>query len=157
MNEVLYTFTPTHTEDKFTLGLSLAICLVSLVGLVFLLRKKNSGEAYRRQMMIAMLVFFAFIISLGISFFSFWSMQKIDNVLVYENSIKTPYGTALFTNIRRAYIEMNTQQSVVSGGRSGKSVRMLFIEENGGQMHVLSADNYKIDEILTKMRTVIKK
>ena len=60
-------------------------------------------------------------------------------------------------NIGSLGYEMNTQQSVVSGGRSGKSVRMLFIEENGGQMHVLSADNYKIDEILTKMRATIKK
>ena len=157
MNEVLYTFPATHAEDKFTLGFSLAVCLISLVGLIILLRKKSSGAAYRQQMMIAMLVFFAFIISLGISFFSFWSMEKIGDVLITESSITTPYGTAELKNIRRAYIEMNTQKSVVSGGRSGKSVRMLFIEERSGQMHILSSDNYKIDKVLNKMRAVVSK
>ena len=157
MNEVLYTFLPTHSEDKFTLGISLGITLISLVGLIYLLKKKSSGDAYRRQMMVAMLVFFALIISAGMAFFSFWSMQKVGDVLVYENSIQTPYGKVDFRSISRAYIEMNTQKPVISGGHSGRSTRMLFIEESSGKMHVLSEDNYKIDKILGKMRDLTNK
>ena len=157
MNEVLYTFAPAHSEDKFTFGLSLGITLISLVGLIYLLKQKNTGYAYRRQMMIAMLVFFSLIISAGIAFFSFWSMEKIGDVLVYENSIQTPYGKADFKNISKAYIEVNTQKPVISGGKSGRSTRMLFIEESSGKMHVLSEDNYKIDKILNKMRDLSKK
>lgn len=104
-------------------------------------------------MLIAMLAFFAMIMAAGTAFFSFWSMQKTGPVYVYENSIVTPYGEAKYANISKAYIEMNNQQALLNPGNTTSSVRMLFLEERDGKMHVLSEDNYEIDKILKEIRT----
>lgn len=152
MNEALYTFLPAQSSDQIAAWGSLIIVIGCAIALFFLLKKKSSGDAYRRQMLLAMLVFFGLIIAATTGFFSFWSMQKIGPVYVYETGISTPYGHTEFKNISRAYIEMNGKQSLISPGSTTQSVRMLFLEETGGKMHVLSEENYEIDEILKRMR-----
>jgi hypothetical protein len=152
MNEALYTFLPSQSSDQMAVWGSLIIVVGCAIALFFLLKKKSSGDAYRRQMLLAMLVFFGLIIAATTGFFSFWSMQKTGPVYIFETGISTPYGLTDFKNISRAYIEMNGQQSMISPGSSTQGVRMLFLEETGGKMHVLSEENYKIDEILNRMR-----
>lgn len=154
MEEALHTFTPTNTSDNFSFWGSLIVVLVSGIALYFLFKRKSSGDAYRRQMMMAMLVFFALIIAASTAFFSFWSMKKIGPVLLFEDRIETTYGTADYDKILRAYIEMNGKRSLVSPGTTFDNVRMLFIEETDGKMHVLSEENYDIDQILNKMRSL---
>ncbi len=106
-------------------------------------------------MLLALLVFFALIIAATTAFFSFWSMQKIGPVQVFETQIETPYGTVAYEDISRAYIELNGKQSLVNPGANISSVRMLFIEEVDGKMHVMSERNYDIDEILNKMKSLV--
>ena len=151
----VYTFLPTNTSDNFTCWASIAVMVISGVALFFLLRKKSSGDAYRRQMLLAMLVFFALIIAATTAFFSFWSIQKTGPVQVYQTQMETPYGMVAFEDISRAYIELNGKQSLVNPGANISSVRMLFIEEIDGKMHVMSEKNYDIDEILNKMKSLI--
>lgn len=155
MGEPLYTFLPTNTTDSFSFWGSIAVVVGSAIALVYLLRKKSSGDAYRRQMLLAMLVFFALIMAATTAFFSFWSIQKIGPVVVYSEQMETPYGTVAFDDITRAYIEMNGKRSLVNPGATTNSVRMLFIEEIDGKMHVMSEDNYDIDEILAKMKSIV--
>jgi hypothetical protein len=81
---------------------------------------------------------------------------KIGPVEVYETKIKTPYGTVAYEDISRAYIELNGKKSLANPGALTSSVRMLFIEEIDGKMHVMSEVNYDIDEILNKMRTMVE-
>ncbi|KAA3633923.1 MAG: hypothetical protein DWQ02_12325 [Bacteroidetes bacterium] len=154
MEEALHTFLPTNTSDNFSFWGSLIVVLLSGVALYFLFKRKSTGDAYRRQMMVAMLVFFALIIAATTAFFSFWSIKKISPVTLYEDRIETSYGAAQYDEILRAYIEMNGKRSLVSPGTTINNVRMLFIEETDGRMHVLSEENYDIDQILNKMRSL---
>ena len=155
MGEPLYTFLPTNTSDSYAFWGSIIVVIISAVALVYLLRKKSTGDAYRRQMLLAMLVFFALIMAATTAFFSFWSIQKIGPVLVYSEQMETPYGMVVYDNISRAYIELNGKRSMVNPGATANSVRMLFIEETDGTMHVMSEDNYDIDEILSKMKSIV--
>ena len=155
MEVPLYTFMPTSTSDNFSFWGSIIVMVISGVALYFLFRKKSSGDAYRRQMLMAMLVFFALIIAAATAFFSFWSIRKTGPVYLYKEAIETPYGKTSYDKIRRAYIDLNGKTSLVSPGTTTKSVRMLFIEESSGKMHVLSEENYDIDQILTKMRAQV--
>lgn len=153
MGDPIVIFDSVNTSDNNSFWGSLIVAVVAGIGLYFILRQKNTGDAYRRQMLIAMLAFFAMIMAAGTAFFSFWSMQKTGPVYVYENSIVTPYGEAKYANISKAYIEMNNQQALLNPGNTTSSVRMLFLEERDGKMHVLSEDNYEIDKILKEIRT----
>ncbi|MCB0649999.1 MAG: hypothetical protein KDC85_01840 [Saprospiraceae bacterium] len=154
MGDPLYTFLPTHSSDQMTFWGSFIIVLIAAAALFYLLRKKSAGDAYRRQMLLAMLVFFAMIMSAVTAFFSFWSLRKTGPVYVYEQSITTPYGNAEFKNINKAYIDLNKQQSLLNPGTSTKSVRMLFLEESHGKIHVLSEENYDIDQIFMRMKSL---
>ena len=157
MNEALYTFEPVHQQDQLTFWLSVIIALGGLAGTVFLLRKPAASGQRNYRMLGAMLLFFIFLIAGSTAFFSNLFIQKLGPVTLYENSMKTPYGTVAYPDIRNAYIHVDKQPSVVNPNITRKSTRMLIIEERNDKAHVLPQDNYPIEEILARMREVIKK
>ncbi len=84
-------------------------------------------------------------------------MNKMGPVTLYETSMKTPYGTVVYTDIRNAYIHVDKQPSMVNPMVTRKSTKMLIIEEKDGNTHALPEENYPIEEVLSRMKSLIIK
>lgn len=155
MNQVIYTFDPTHQQDQTTFLLALFFALGALAAMFFLLRKPAADGNRNRRLLGAMLLFFVFLIAGSTAFFSRLFMQKLGPVTLYENAIETPYGIVDYPNIRNAYIHIDKQPSMINPSITRKSTRMLLIETKDGSAHVLPEANYPIQEILGKMKELI--
>lgn len=156
MNEALYTFDPTHQEDQTNFLLALFVALFALIGLVMLLRKPGVQEQRNRRLLGAMLLFFVFLIAGSTAFFSNLFMRKLGTVKLYATAIETPYGTVAYREINKAYIHLDKQPSIINPNITRRSTRLLIIEEKDGDTHVLPEENYPIQEILGRMRELVK-
>ncbi|MCB0628865.1 MAG: hypothetical protein KDD15_04020, partial [Lewinella sp.] len=83
-------FQPIHQEDQTALYLAIFIAIAAGIGLFLTLRKKATGEAHTRNMIVAMLLFFVTMISVGTAVFSLLTMHKIGPVTISQDAIETP-------------------------------------------------------------------
>lgn len=157
MNEALYTFEPVHQGDQVTLLLAAVIALGALAGTIFLLRKPAASGQRNYQILGAMLLFFVFLIAASTAFFSGLFMRKMGPVTLYKNSMETPYGVIAYPDISNAYIYVDKQPSIVNPNITRRSSRMLIIEEKNDKAHVFPEANYPIEEMLARMKEVIRK
>ncbi len=157
MEQPLYTFQPNTTEDALSLGIALVIALAGAAGLYFISRKKVEHDQRTRHHLLQMLVFFATIIAAGTALFSFLSMRKTGEVVLYPTHLVTPYGEVAFTDIRKAEIIDNKTPSMIDPNRSRRVVRMLVIEEVSGKAHVMSEKNYDINAIMGRLKEAVEK
>lgn len=149
-------FQPTHQEDQLTLYIGILLAVAGAVGLFLSLRKKATGEAHRRNMLVAMLLFFLTIISSGTAFFSWWSIRKIGPVRITDDAITTPYGKAIFRDIRKAEIIADQPVRLIPSNNNQAVVKLLVIEEQSGKTHVLSEENYDIQRIFGALREAME-
>ncbi len=156
MDGPLHTFTATVSSDQITFWTALFIAVGTLAGLIFLIRRKVDREAYNRNALLSMLTFFAFLIAASTAFFSSWSMKKTGPVSLFADRIELPSGTVAFSNLKNVAIKKEVERSVINPRQSTKEVKLLFIEEKTGKLHVLSELNYPVSEILSKIREVEK-
>lgn len=134
------------------LYLALVLAVVGLAGLVMRLRRKASGEAHTRNMLVAMLFFFLTTISAGTALFSWFSMRRIGPVTLYADAIETPYGKVAFRDIRKAEIVADQPVRLIPTANDSKTVKLLVIEESSGKAHVLSEKNYDIQRIFGALK-----
>lgn len=127
--------------------LALIVAVAGGIGLFLTLRKKATGEAHTRNMLVAMLLFFVTMISAGTAVFSALTMRKIGPVTITADAIETPYGRAPFGNIRKAEIINDQPVTLFPSAANRRNVKLLVIEENTGKAHVLSEENYDIQRI----------
>ena len=106
-------------------------------------------------MLIAILSFFVVMIAAGTLLFSWMTKRRIANIELYSSEIKTPYGIAQFKNIKDIYFEESVEPNWI--GSNGKRYKMLIISEKNKKGHVLSEENYKIQEIAQELKMAIKK
>ncbi len=157
MGEALYTFEPDLSDTTMTLWLSLFVAIAALGGAVALYRSKSAASDRNYRMLGAMLLFFVFLIATATAVFSFWTTRKIDTVYIYENAVETPYGRVEFSNLKDAKIETQRQPSLINPSIARSSSKMLIIIEEDGKRHLLSEENYDIQNIMRKLREVEKK
>ncbi len=156
MDSPLHSFTATVSTDQITFWMALLIAVITLGGVIFLIRRKVDREAYNRNALLAMLTFFAFLIAASTAFFSSWSMKKTGPVSIYQDRIELPSGTVAFSEMKKAFIKRETKRSVINPKQATSEVRLLLIEENNGKLHVLSEFNYPVSKILGKIKEVEK-
>ncbi|PHN06737.1 hypothetical protein [Flavilitoribacter nigricans] len=149
-------FQPTHQEDQFILYLAIVLAIVGGIGLVLSLRKKATGEAHTRNMLVAMLLFFLTTISAGTALFSWLSMRKTGPVTITADAIETPYGKVNFKNIRNAEIITDSPVRLIPTSNGRGTVKLLLIEEDSGKAHVMSEENYDIQRIFGALREAMK-
>lgn len=149
-------FQPTHQEDQFVLYLAIVLALTGLAGLVVTLRKKGSGDAHNRNMLVAMLLFFLTIISTGTALFSWLSMRKTGPVTITDSAIETPYGKVEFKDVRNAEIIVDRPVRLLPTNSDRGTVKLLIIEERSGKAHVMSEENYDIQRIFGTLREAMK-
>lgn len=156
MEQTIATFQADNSGDQTILLIALLTALFALAGMILLLRRKNGGLDRNRTLLLAMLAFFAFIIALGTAFFSWWSARKTGPVTVFTDAIETPYGRAGFADIQNAYLKKESQSSLINPKLVTGSVRLLIIEEKDGHAHVLSEQNYPVEQVMTALKDAVK-
>jgi len=155
MGELQYTFDAVNSGASTNFILSLIAAVVGLVGMLYLLRRKVSYEERNRNIVIAMLLFFLFLIGSSTAFFSYLRVRKVGPVEIYETGMVTPYGKVAFKDIRNAEIMVDKSSSLLSEA-AGRSTRILAIIENSGKTHALSEEDYPVQEVLGRMKQAIK-
>ena len=153
--EALYVFEPGIQVELWTLFLGLLVALAA-GALTYLLQRKKVGGALdrNRRLLLAMLTFFALLIGLGISFFSAWNLRRTSEVRIYPESIETGYGKLMYENLEEAIILRESQPSLINPNLNRQTKRFLVLRAKEGRDHVLSEDNYPIEEILRALREV---
>lgn len=152
MEEALYTFSADNSGTAQTAWIAAAIALGALAGMLALLRKKAEGRRRNQNMLAAMLLFFAALIGGGAAFFSWLKIRKTGPVTLYQDAIETPYGKASFGAIKDAYIHADREPSLIDPARAVRTTKMLVIEEKNGKTHVMSEEDYPINEILSALK-----
>ena len=156
MEGILYTYEPMHEQDQATFWIALVLACVALGSMVWLLKGKALISNRNYRLLTTMLLFFVFLIAGSTAFFSQLFMYKVGPVNITESSITTPYGKVAFEDILNASIQVDKQPSIINPNITRKSTRLLIIEEKDGGTHVLPEENYPIQEILGRMKELIR-
>lgn len=155
MENALYIFEPHNSAMTQTVWVAAIIALGSLAGMVVMLKKKAKGRQHYQNMLLAMLFFFAALISSGTAFFSWLKIRKTGPVSIYQDEVTTPYGSAAFSTIKDAYIHADNQPSLINPGKAVRTTKILVIEEKSGKAHVMSEEDYPIKEILPVLKDAL--
>ena len=111
---VLQQFESNTSSQQLTFALTVFIALIAFGGLIFLLKKKAPTGKHNRNMLVAMLLFFVFLIAASTAFFSKWSSLKTGTISIYPDKIETGYGIATFDQIKKVYLKDNELPSMVN-------------------------------------------
>jgi hypothetical protein len=156
MEEPIANFSPQLGDQHAQLLIGAILALLALAGATALLRRPGRREVYRRRTLSAMLLFFVFLLAAGTVGFSWLTMRKIGPVRIYADAVRTPYGLAVFENIRNAAIQTEQDRSRVNPTFVRKEYRFLVIEEYSGKTHVLSEENFDLPQVLNALRQAVE-
>jgi hypothetical protein len=84
--------------------------------------------------------------------FSYFRLQPVE---LYDDRIKTPYGTAELRNVRDFYIKIERHYRPMQPNEVRDSARYFFVQERSDKTHVLSEGDYPIDSIWARMNDVM--
>lgn len=152
---LLKTFEAAGAASNVTLILALLATVVGLGGTILLLRNPAPRGKHNQRMMIAMLLFFAFLIGASTAFFTWMRTKRLEPVMIYTDAVVTSFGKVPFEDLGNARIMMDQQNSPFSN-LDRESTRILAILEKDGKTHALSEEDYPIDEILRELRKAVK-
>ena len=152
---LLKTFEAAGAASNVTLILALLAALIGLGGTILLVRKPAPSGQHNQRMLIAMLLFFMFLIGASTAFFTWMRTKRLEPVLVYSDAVVTSYGKVPFEDIGNAKIMMDQQSSPFSN-LDQRGTRILAIMEKDGKTHALSEEDYPIEDILRTLREAVK-
>lgn len=155
MGATIEIFNPISDGGFNTFIISTAVALVALGIFVWHFKKGGSRENYNMRMLISMLLFFTFAISGSTAVLSSMKYKKTSPVSIYENGLETTYGSVEFKEIKNASIIADKSPSYVNPNQSTRITRLLIIEEKSGKTHVLSEEDYPIQDILRTMKNAM--
>jgi len=156
MGELLHTFESTDSASYTTFWLALIGAAAGLLGMILLLRRTTVNRANRNtNIVLAMLLFFLFLIGGSTAFFSYLRLRAIGPVEIYAEGISTPYGAVSFQDIRNAKIIVDSEPALLSPS-TGRKTRLLTIVERDGKTHALSEADYPVEEIMGKLKKTIE-
>lgn len=154
-SNLLKTFEAAGAASNVTLILALLATLGGLLGTVLLLRKPAPPGQHNQRMLIAMLLFFTFLIGASTAFFTWMRTKRLQPVEIYTDAVVTPYGRVLFEDLGNAKITTDKQSQPFSN-LSQEGTRILAILEKDGTTHALSESDYPINEVLHELRKAVQ-
>ncbi len=152
---LLASFEAASSSSNDALILSLLATVAGLAGMLAMLLRKPAPGQRNQNLMLAMLLFFVFLIGASTAFFSWMRQAKLGPVEIYADRVETPYGVAPYSRIRNAEIIADQQQSPFST-LSREGTRILAIMEYDGKTHALSEEDYPIGEVMARLREAVK-
>jgi drug/metabolite transporter (DMT)-like permease len=157
MENAIATYLPLDNGAYTNFYLLLFVSIAALVGAIWMLKQKGPREKYNQRMLIAMLLFFGALIGGSTTFFAGMKLRKTGPVHFYEKGMETPYGQLDYTTIKDARIITDKTPSYVSPNQSTRTTRLLVIEERSGKAHVLSEEDYDIQELFRFLREQVRR
>lgn len=155
MSEIISTYTPTDGADNATFWLGLAAMLIGF-GLAYWQsqRQVEAGE-YSRKMLVSMLFFFTGLLGMGTAFFSYWSLERQGQVILYTDGIQVGGSTVYYKEIKRVFIKEDKTSTIFKPEQTVNH-RFLVIEPKEGRTLVVSEMEYPIGEIIGKIKQVVQ-
>jgi len=138
---------------------TIALLLLTFIALgVVLWRQLNNKSMERnRRMVLAMLVFFAFIIGLFSAAGMAINTMKFRTVTVYESGISIGKKQIPFREMRGYLIREDRSQSWVNPDMVKKTVRSLVIEEKTGKTYLLPEEYYELPRLIAALDSAYEK
>jgi hypothetical protein len=131
--------------------------LLALSGLLwYLLKAQPSYENRSRMRAAATLVFFGWLVALGVFGFNAYYASRIKTITIFEDSIDTPEGKILFSDIQNAQIQDAQEAKRFSMELKEKRNQMLLIETTNNKVILLSQENYPIDKVFECLQKAVK-
>jgi len=149
MEEII--FEPLKSSFFSTTNISIAIVLISLIGMFYLLRTKSIGKHYRN--IFSLLTFFAGMMSFGSAFFSYFHGERIGTVKIESNHLKTAYGDLNYGDIKQVLMKKeNKSKSMLAPALGGEYTNSLVVISNKNQYYYFSEENYPVKEMINPIR-----
>lgn len=152
MEETIATFEPISSSGQMVFFLSIILSITGLAGCIWILKKGGDRSNYNRRMLIAMLLFFVFIIGTGTAVFSGLTLRRTGTVTIYESAIATEQRKIPFNEIRSARIIVDKEPSLINPGQSVRTTKLLLIEARDKSSIVLSEADYPVEKILQSLK-----
>jgi len=158
--------TPLQSFEPYLYGVNtltivfLTLTLLFAIALFFQNKKKVPYYEKNRKRVFSMLLFFGLLIFGVTGILNLINTWKLKTVKFYNASIETPQGNIKYDDIQSAYIFMDKPLLINQNGNqtsNNKNKRMLIIEEYNRKTHVLSEENYPIENILELLNQIRKK
>lgn len=156
MNDAIAVFEPMMTEDSQYMWGGLICAILAFSGMLYVFWRKFEYHEQNKKWLLAMLLFFVFLIASGTTVFSFLSYQRLDQVAVYQDYLKIGNRQIPFEQIKQVKLEKSQQKSMVNPNIVTNSIQLLIIEELSGKVSVLSEKNYKVNDIMNTLNATIK-
>jgi len=157
--------TPLRSFEPYLYGINilsiifLSLTLIFAILLYFQNKKKVPYYEKKRKRVFSMLLAFGVMIFSVTTILNMVNTWNLKTVKFYSNAIETPMGKVEFDDIQSAYIFVDKPILLTQNNEQPKSKnsRMLIIEEYSRKTHVLSEENYPIENILELLNQIRKK
>lgn len=151
---------PIHIFEPITFMATLITVIftflsISILGLLYYLNKKEmTYDEAKRRGLYSILLGIALLLTTSTAILNFWNSFEFKPIKLYSDSIETPRGKVAFENIQNAYIYIDKPMMITTPPADSlmNYDRLLILEEFDKTSHVMSEDNYPIEDILGKIR-----
>jgi len=163
-NQNLMMDTPIHILEPITFMATLitaifTILSLAILGLLFYLNKKEmSYDEAKRRGLYSILLGIALLLTTSTAVLNFWNSFKFKPIKLYADAIETPRGKVNLKDIQNAYIYVDRPMTISTPPPDSlmNYDKMLVLEEFDKTSHVMSEENYPIEDILEKLRAIVK-
>jgi len=119
-----------------------------------------SYDQRKRKGMINLVLLTGVLIAGAATFLNWWNYKGIKQITIKENSISLPNSDVDLKKIKKVYVKVYKPMTIGKPvpDSIAKYERSLILEEIGKtQPHILSEDDYPIDEIFQAVKKITKK
>ncbi|MEZ4951215.1 MAG: hypothetical protein R2879_18190 [Saprospiraceae bacterium] len=125
---------------------------IGLVLIWYILKKNKKERNNTYQKLWAMLAFFAVLIAGGFYAMNWFMGERVGEVVIKEEGIKTAYGDIPYEDIKDIVIYLDRKSSPFTGFQPGAETKRLLIIKNDNTSLSFSEGNYPINEMIGPMR-----
>lgn len=156
---------PIHIFEPITIKATLitiifAFLSIGILGfLIFLNKKEMSYDEAKRRGLYSILLGIALLLTTSTAILNFWNSLKFTPIKLYKDSIETPRGKVAYENIQNAYIYIDRPMTITTPPSDSLMSydRILVLEEFDKTSHVMAEENYPIEDILEKIKSLAEK
>lgn len=156
---------PIHIFEPITFKATLITVIFSLLSigivgfLIFLNKKEMSYDEAKRRGLYSILLGIALLLTTSTAILNFWNSLKFTPIKLYKDSIETPRARVAYEDIQNAYIYIDKPMTITTPPADSlmNYDRLLILEEFNKTSHVMAEENYPIEDILEKLRSLAEK